>query len=276
LVLGLQLSRKIFPGITALLSGAVLAVLAVAALIAVYYVVRSRADIIRYLLRPPVLLAGVYLGLYLCGLIYAGRTTVISFDDPRMLYPICPIALLLLGGVSSNLPEWSSAVPSRRFGYTLLAVGVVCYSLLHSRNMVTLRPANFHLIRRATSEPIGDSGSLGDWLRAHTPAHQPIMAGDGQACGYLTRRETISLVSTCYSSATWTEDRIRKTAERYGASVLILFPNGDSSRQVAAESPFINDLLQAALPPWIILETQSRDIKIYRLLRRPGATGGSS
>ena len=113
LVLGYQSPIKTFPGIIAFV---LLAVLALAASTVVYYVTRSRTGIICYLGRPPVLLVEVYIAFYFCALIYAGKTTAMSFEDPRMLYPILPVALWLVGAVFSNLSERASAVTPHQFG----------------------------------------------------------------------------------------------------------------------------------------------------------------
>jgi hypothetical protein len=203
---------------------------------------------------------------YLAGFLYAARTSVISFDDPRILYPIYPMFLLLLGGVIANLPEKTSVAPARRFGHILLISSVVCYGVIHLESMFTLRPRTGPRILRATAGTVGDSDSLKGWLESHTTPHEPILAGDGQACGFITGRETISLVGTEYSVATWTEDRIRATSKQYGARFLVLFPNGDSTRTVAAESPFIHDLLNDELPPWISIVAKNDQIRIYKMV----------
>jgi hypothetical protein len=267
LLVGGRVHKDLFPGMWIV----ILVGMFFAAALILISVCSRRADLFPYLRRPPVLLAGAYLLFYLCALLYAGRTTVISFGDSRLLYPIYPVVLLLLCGVLSTDHARSRANQSPRFGYTLLGVGIVCYSVLNLQDIVRSSPhcAYSHKIRHAIAEPIGDCRSLIHWLDAHVPAHQPILAGDGQACGYFSGRETISLVSAEYSASTWSEDRIRQTAMRYGATILILFQNGKSTLTCAAESPFLTDLLHGAPPPWIVLEAQNSEIMIYRLVAHP-------
>jgi hypothetical protein len=234
--------------------------------------VKDRSAVFRRLREVPVPLVAVFLGFYLCGLLYAGRNTVISFKDPRMLYPMGPALLLLLAALCSGVRLPSAPRLARALGLLLLGATAACYGVLQFRDVVLARaqPAYYERVQRDVSEPVGTSASLGDWLAAHVPAGQPIIAGDGQACGYLLRKNTISLVTTEYSPRPWTEDRLRQTARSYNAPVLILFPHGRDTRTVAAESPFIDDVLNGRCPPWLTLAAENGAVKVFAIA--PGET----
>jgi len=262
LLLGSRSPKNWFPGMKTFFAIAV----CLTGLFLVVQGVRNRTAVTRYLCCRPVSLVWLFLIVYLCGLLYAGKTSVISFGV-RMFYPVYPVALMLLGGVLSNILERSPIIRSGLLIRVSLISGVIFYSLLLLKDTTTSFRSVYTLgMRDAIAQPIGDSRSLTAWLATHTPEHQPILAGDGQACGYLTGKDTISLVSTEYSNDTWSEDRIRKTAKRYNAHLLALFPQGQFTREIADESPLINGILHGIVPPWLRLEIKSPSVEVYRLL----------
>jgi hypothetical protein len=225
--------------------------------------------------HPPLILAQFQVGIYLCCLLYAGRTSVISFGDLRMLYPVFPMALLVFGSAVSTLPVWQSVGRGYRAGYTLLVGGVVCYGLLHCQGILQPLPAAPYAeqIRSAVEGPIGHTNSLKEWIDHHVPPRRPIVAGDGQACGYLMKREAISLVSRDFSKFPWTAERLREVATRYRANILVLFRDGTDTRYCASESPFLADLLRGKSPPWVVPAAQNSKVLVYRLVVDGGRAG---
>ena len=223
---------------------------------------------------PPTALAVLYVGFYLLGLAYAGRTSVISLSDPRMLYPLLPVAFLLFGVAATRAGRSASPREGRVIRSSiLLALGSYC--VLHAYGLASpgRSPRPVAVVRGAVDEPIGDARSLAGWLDAHAPPGQTVIAGDGQAFGYFTRRPTVSLVPAAYSSSAWTEGTLRDTAERYRAGYLVLFAEGSESRAVARESPFVDRLLRGGdLPSWIVPEARNRGVKVFRL--EPGRGEG--
>jgi hypothetical protein len=231
-------------------------------------IVLGRTGVVRQLRRPPMTLAALHVGVYLCCLFYAGRTSVISFGDPRMLYPVFPVILLGFGSVLSGLPRWPAAGPICRAAYACLVGGLVCYGLVHLQAILRPLPGPTYTdqIHRAVEAPIGARNSLKEWVDHHVPPHQPILAADGQACSYFTKREAISLVSTEYSTTPWTEERLRETASRYGVNTLVLFRDGQYNPECVSESPFPTDLLHGKSPPWVVLAAQNSKVIIYQLV----------
>jgi hypothetical protein len=230
--------------------------------------VAGRSGVARQWLRPPMTLTALYVGVYLGCLFYAGRTSVISFGDPRMLYPVFPVVLLGFASVLSGLPRWLAAGPLGRAGYIVLAGCLVCYGLVHLQAITRPLPGPTYTdqIHQAVEAPIGARNSLKEWVDHHVPPRQPILAADGQACSYFTKREAISLVSTEYSTAPWTEDRLRETASRYGVNTLILFRDGQYNPECVSESPFLRELLHGNSPPWVVLAAQNSKVIIYQLV----------
>jgi hypothetical protein len=264
LLLNSRVPHDAFPGMKGLEIGVFLVVsVSTAALLAA-----RRTEVVRQLRCPPMVLASFQISIYLCCLFYAGRTSVISFGDPRMLYPIFPMALLVFGKVLSDLPQWPAAGSRYRIGYALLVGGVVGYGALHLQAVLRPLPGPSYAaeIQEAVETPIGARNSLKEWVDNYVPPRQPILAADGQACSYFIRREAISLVSSEYSTSPWTEDRLRETASRYGADTLILFRDGEYDRDRALGSPFLTDLLHGNSPPWVVLAAENSKVIIYRLV----------
>lgn len=259
-----RVPHDLFPGMRLLEIGVFLAVSAVL----VALLLTRRAEAAGPLRRPPLMLAQLHIAVYVGCLFYAGRTSVISFGDPRMLYPVIPMALLVFGRVLSGLALRSADGSLARLARAVLAGGLACYALVHLQAVLRPLPGPTYAeqIHGAVKAPIGARNSLKEWVDHHVPPRQPILAADGQACAYFTKREAISLVSTDFSKGPWTEERLRETASRYGVSTLILFRDGQYNPESASESPFLADLMRGDAPPWVVLAAQNSKVIIYQLV----------
>lgn len=204
---------------------------------------------------------------YMLGLAYAGKSSVVSFADTRMVYPILPALGIIAGKLGNILEKSAGSMTSRvmRGGVVVMVGSLVG---LHVRGLwyPVSRPDSTRAVRIAVQEPIADAPSLGAWLAAHSPTGHPILAGDGQALGYLTHRSIVGLGTSHYSRTSWSESAVRDLATRYEAYFLVLLTNGTETRELRHDSAFLRQVdLAVHLPDWISLIACNEHVRIYRL-----------
>jgi len=217
--------------------------------------------------RSAALLLTCYVLAYLGGLLYCGKYSPISLDDPRMLYPLLPVALLLLGAACPQ------AAPRTRVPISLAAVGALlplaCLAYPAAQLLSTVSgpfvSAEDEIVA-AARQPIGGQPSLDMWIARHVGPHDTVIANDGQAFGYTYDRRTIGLASRRYSGEAWTAERLRRVARTYRARLLFLFPDSADFQVLAAESPFLQSLVKGnGLPDWTTPLARSRGCTILKL-----------
>jgi hypothetical protein len=226
-----------------------------------------RRSVAAGLKRLPVLLLGCCLVAYVGGLLYCGKYTVISIEDPRMFYPALPLLLLLVGAA---FPRPASApAPGRRrillAGLLLLACAAYPLAQVGSALQNTLESAEDDVAEGA-ARPLAAAESLGQWLDRHVGPDEVVIANDGQAFGYHFDRKTIGLATLAYSSERWTEERLRRVADTFGARFLVLSLESGDYPILAEESPFLRELGEAReLPAWVTPLARNGSCRVYRL-----------
>ena len=154
------------------------------------YLVRFRRSILRDGQSRLLALVVAYVMIYIVGMTYVGKHTRISYEDPRMFFPIYPVVLL---GVAALFPARGHRAvrPSFRPVFIgLLAATAVSYSVGQAHGLLGLyRVGQHELIRLWLAEPIDGTKdthakpmSLADWIETNIPANGVVIAGDGQAC----------------------------------------------------------------------------------------------
>lgn len=215
-------------------------------------------------LTAPFGLCVTYVGVYGAAILYAGKVTPISSEDPRMYYPILPVLLLVLARL---LPSLSRVpVPGRR----ALVRGMYALLLLHAclsfRSLIRYRdrPDEFERIAAWLQEPVSEGRTVKGWLDAALPADAAVLATEGQACGYVLQRGVVSLLERHYCMQTWGDSELRIAASTFRAPFLILFRKSPITQSVAEDSPLIADLLRERPPAWMTLAARSASCLVYR------------
>lgn len=217
--------------------------------------------------RPgaPLVLCATYVCVYIAAILYAGKVTPISSEDPRMYYPILPVALLTLASCVPSIAQ--VPIPGRR----ALVMGMYAALLLHAclsfRSLVRYRdrPNQSERIAAWLHEPVSEGLSLKGWLDGAIPAESAILATEGQACGYVLKRGVVSLLERHYCTQSWGDQELRAAARAFRAPLLILFRESPTMHSLADDSPLIADLLQERPPAWMKLAARSASCLVYRL-----------
>jgi hypothetical protein len=207
----------------------------------------------------------LYVLVYSAGIQYLGMRSVIDLQ-PRMLYPILPLLLLLVGAVLQI--AWNAA-RVRSLGPAFGAALVACaagYGLLNARDFTA--PGKRSLdesLRMSLEEPVGGV-PLRQWLDANLAPDEPIAATAGQPTGYVLKRKTLSLVGSQYSNVAWNETTVRQLMRRYGVRYLILYRNlPEDIEPVRAESPFVAHALNGSVDSGFRVAAENRDVRVLRL-----------
>jgi hypothetical protein len=106
------------------------------------------------------------------------------------------------------------------------------------------------------------------------PLDAVVVATNGQATAYALKRKVVSLVGSQYSDQHWDEEEVRAVMQRYGASLLILYPHIDAMIEpVQQESAFLRELIKGRRPQWLQLAAENGQVMIFQ---RPAAWAASS
>jgi hypothetical protein len=235
-------------------------------------ILAQRRSALAGLTRPTALLLGAYVVVYTSAMLCCGKYTVISFDDPRMFYPLLPVVLLWIGAAFPRDTTTPALGWGRLAVAALLLAACAAYPLLQGIGALRTTPASAtdDMVAPA-AEPMAGEASLAHWLSRHVGPDDVVLANDGQAFGYYFDRKTVCLASLRHSRAPWTEARLRQLATRYEARFLFVFPASDDFPDLAAESPFLHSLVKGERPPaWVTPVAQSGRCRIFRL--RPETT----
>lgn len=211
--------------------------------------------------------AGGFVGvglLALYAIVYSGATiylAIFSVVDiyPRLFYPLLP-TLLLLGGSAL-----SAVNPPRRLSWreSVLAGMVLLYvvnNIFHA--LAPSARAPHLLVAQQLTAGAGEAANLRAWIDAHISPETTIVANEGQAAGYLLRRNTVSLVSSRYSVRLWDEEAIRNTLRAYQSPFLLLFK--ETLPSVVAQSSFLSGLMAGQVPPWLEVAAKNPEVTIFR------------
>jgi hypothetical protein len=223
---------------------------------------------------PHVELLLFYVVVYNAGMIYLGMFSVISFGS-RMFFPLLPVYLLLSGLVLTRV----QAVPVARstsLAWTACAAMIVgCYWGINLENtMAHLSVPPDRVVEASFAFPSRTGGSLRSWFDANVPLDAVVVATNGQATAYALKRKVVSLVGSQYSDQHWDEEEVRAVMQRYGASLLILYPHIDAMIEpVQQESAFLRELIKGRRPQWLQLAAENGQVMIFQ---RPAAWAASS
>lgn len=219
--------------------------------------------------RDFVAVAGTIMAAYSLCMFYAGVTTVISYGS-RMFVPMLPLTLILIGcGIDSVRSRLSSSARPMQ----LAAVGgigvLMCgYVLLNVPQAV--RPVDNSKTDRIRAALFNDEStgqSAARALREALGAHRRILANDGQAIGYLSEIDTVSLVSMEYSTTTWTEAELQKTARTFdvGAFVIRRPDSNEAGNADVVPSEYVMRLANLTHPEWLVPVYVTEALVIYRV-----------
>ena len=113
--------------------------------------------------------------------------------------------------------------------------------------------------------PSRTGGSLRSWFDANVPLDAVVVATNGQATAYALKREAVSLVGSHYSDQHWDEEEVRAVMQRYGARLLILYPQTDPMIEpVEQESAFLRELIEGRRPQWLQLAAENGQVMIFQ------------
>jgi hypothetical protein len=215
-------------------------------------------------LGPSTLLLS-YVAVYCAGMIYAGITSVISFDT-RMFYPILPLALLLLArSLEIGKPARHGPSAARTAFLAGLSAATIGYLCINARNyFVRPDPAPHELVARELKNLASPGLTMRSWISINIPTNEVIIANQGQASGYVLHRKTLALVSRQYSDQFWDDAAIHSLMRTYDAHFLILY-SGDAEDDVLHDSPFLSALAHNSSPPrWLVLAARSHAVAVFR------------
>lgn len=245
---------------------AFLLVLTVLAVLFIRHASTRPAAIRDNLRRASVALVIGYVVVYIGGMFYLGKFSVISFGG-RMFYPLCPVLALLAAGLFPSGLSGPEARPRRALSVVLVMAGLL-YLGLHLRSALRVEPdtARPHETFRALLTEAGADGlPLAMWIESHVPEDSVVIAADGQVVGYVLHRRTLALASLEYSAGPWTEARLRDVATSYGADYLVLPLQSRDLAVLARESPFLREVAAGSLPPWLVPAARNQHVIIYRI-----------
>jgi len=202
----------------------------------------------------------VLLSTYLASILYIASRTMISLEA-RLLFPIFPVLILLLGSTLQHGELSASSTRRRRVWLGLSLATLLLYGSiqLDAFHRAPPQPAQSDAVAELASK---DSRGMAtsDIIRRLTGAHGTLMATNGQALGYLLGVPTVSLVGPEFSSRRWDEGYVRDTIRRFSVSAVALNrfspPGGDSD--------FISDLASGHAPSWLIPVATTPLVVIYR------------
>jgi hypothetical protein len=194
---------------------------------------------------------------------YVGLHSVISYAA-RMFLPALP--LLLVAFASMIRPPPRTALASRVFALA----GFAAYAMCGPLNFGLPAPPSGHLeIASRLVLPAADGKPLTAWIEAHIGPHEPILAADGQATGYLLRRPTVSLVGVEYSDFVWTEHELEETLDRFGIRWLILYAEPQASGG-EKDSPFLMSLVAGRPDSDLRLAARNEQALVFEHVRPGG------
>ena len=207
----------------------------------------------------------VYVVVYNAGMIYLGMFSVISFGS-RMFYPLLPVYLLLSGLVLTRVRALPGARSTPLAWIACAAMIVGSYWGINLENTVAHRsvPPD-RVVEASFAFPSRTGGSLRSWFDANVPLDAVVVATNGQATAYALKREAVSLVGSHYSDQHWDEEEVRAVMQRYGARLLILYPQTDPMIEpVQQESAFLRELIEGRRPQWLQLTAENGQVMIFQ------------
>jgi hypothetical protein len=202
---------------------------------------------------------GLCVGFYSAIMCYLGARVTISFGT-RMFQPMLPFYLCMAGLALSRIARtvpgmaWKAALG-------LLVIGSIG---TNARDFGMAQPVALHSVLAGFyAKPLASGQSLRQWVEESIPASEAIVAGDGQATGFLLHRVTVSLLESHYSTVRWDCDTVLDTLRTFRARYVILYqPHVNPALPLAAESEFIRSSLAGTPLCGFQIAAQTPDITI--------------
>ncbi len=234
---------------------------------------RHRGPIVQRLSERPTLLPVLsYLGVYFGAMVYLSFFSVVGISD-RYCYPLWPLLLLLGGLLMTFVAEQMGRSTKDRILVASAVTLLGCYLFLNAREWI--RPPRSSSIfgdRRIAGyldAPMDSGQGLRTWIEKNLSGDTNIVvAGEGQATGYVLHRKTVSLVSREYSKQVWEAPQVLDLMNQFHADYLIVY--ADMSESLASEaqdeSKFLTGLARGQKPPeWLDLAAQNSFARVFRL-----------
>lgn len=216
----------------------------------------------------PLSLLILYAGVYTAAITYAGLTTVISFGA-RMFVPLVPVLLILICRALQDLLEHQSDPLLKRVAVLSCVLLFIAYG---GENVASEReshaPSPHTVVAKRLAVPLSTppsaNSSMREWIVAHIPPREPLMAADGQATAYVLHHSTISVLGRWFSGKQWDAGYVHSLLRQFGSSHILVYTGaGGDEPDEEKDWPFFESLLHATPPAWLKMEAQSRDAKLF-------------
>ena len=107
--------------------------------------------------------------------------------------------------------------------------------------------------------------SITNFIQAHVPRQDVIVATEGQAVYYLLKRPIVSIIEPQYSLHTWNEADVRSVMRSFGAQYFLVFPGAGEDRAPEQQSgPFLLALTEGHPPSWLSVAARTSGVILYR------------
>jgi hypothetical protein len=234
----------------------------------------NRGSIFRGDRREPLGLMAIYVAVYVLGMTYVAKYTLINYDDPRMFFPLLPVVLMVLAGLfPTSIDQETPARAGVRRPITIAVAALLAVSYCVGQGYgLAMQGVGEHvkmqewLSDKIATGPGGSASSMtvAQWAGAHMPAGVILLATDDQACGFMLNRPCLAARFSSKDPRTH-EAQMQAMVKRYGVSFVMLFPDGVGTRELSDASPFFAGLVAQQSPEWLQLEVSTAHCRIYRV-----------
>jgi hypothetical protein len=239
------------------------------------HVVRNRKSIFRDERTRALGLLASFVAVYVLGMTYVAKYTVINYDDPRMFYPILPVVLLLLASLFPAPADRPIQVRPRfrpvLIGITAALLASYCVAQWYA---FSLQASGEHVkVQTWLADSIEGDGpdrtntlTVAQWIETHIPANAVLIATDAQACGFVLNRPCLTARFPKESPPSY-DEQLHELTKRFGVSYFLLFPDGIGTTELAEVSPFAAGLVAGQCPDWLNLEVFTEHCRVYRVVK---------
>lgn len=202
---------------------------------------------------------------YGAGMVYAGFTTHVSLGA-RLFLPLLPIAAL---GVALLSKRGHRHAATRHMSGSSISVALLALGYMGANVQSALqepRVAEHRFVRSALSLPTSTGCPLATWIESFVPKDATLVAVEGQATGYLLRRNTVSMAGRAFTDRNWNEGEVRRAMLQFGADYLIVYPEIVRSGGIdALDSALLQRLVQRDVPEWLEPVAENPRTLIFRM-----------